>query len=328
MLISTQGFEDLLGKFEENNILADHPATLQHHSGGPMTTSETSSDPFSLIGNLDAERQSGANAMDFSMKGNFVVLFSHIRNLGVCYVFIQGKQILDQVIINKVLKPLLLQFSYTIILTFFKDKSEATVDDLLFGSPNRKLDGSAKTELDILSDVLSNQELGITDAEQDRSFSGQWQSMFGVGGTAEDQQPQLSTNDGGLIDDFLADVGLGDGNATGEGNSAPTSSAGKQGNNMVDANIKSDRMYMPSFLLEQMRKTDPQSMKNGPPKSALAVRDNDKAGGSSASPKGDKKNAKGKDMSAWFNLFADLDPLANPDDLGASQEHQDEKQAC
>ena len=26
------------------------------------------------------------------------------------------------------------------------------------------------------------------------------------------------------------------------------------------------------------------------------------------------------DMSAWFNLFADLDPLSNPDAVGRSQE--------
>ncbi|CAF95468.1 unnamed protein product, partial [Tetraodon nigroviridis] len=25
-----------------------------------------------------------------------------------------------------------------------------------------------------------------------------------------------------------------------------------------------------------------------------------------------------KDMSAWFNLFADLDPLSNPDAIGRS----------
>ena len=193
----------------------------------------------------------------------------------------------------------------------------------MFGSPNRKLDGSVKTELDILSDVLSNQELGITDSEQDRSFSGQWQSMFGG-----DQQQETIGGAGGLLDDdFLGASGLG--GLGGLGVSPATAEAsndaggGKSGKNMVDANIKSDRMYMPSFLMDQMRKTDPQALKNGPPKSALAVRDSDKN-----SSKGEKGSAKGKDMSAWFNLFADLDPLANPDDVGASLENQNEKQAC
>lgn len=194
----------------------------------------------------------------------------------------------------------------------------------MFGTPNRKLDGSVKTELDILSDVLSNQELGITDSEQDRSFSGQWQSMFGG-----DQQQEISGGAGGLLDDdFLGASGLG--GLGGLGASPATTEAanggGKSGN-MVDANIKSDRMYMPSFLMDQMRKTDPQALKNGPPKSALAVRDSDKSGDKKAS-KGEKSGVKGKDMSAWFNLFADLDPLANPDDVGASLENQNEKQAC
>ena len=193
----------------------------------------------------------------------------------------------------------------------------------MFGSPNRKLDGSVKTELDILSDVLSNQELGITDSEQDRSFSGQWQSMFGG-----DQQQETSGGAGGLLDDdFLGASGLGGlgslGASPATAEATNGAGGGKPGNNMVDANIKSDRMYMPSFLMDQMRKTDPQALKNGPPKSALAVRDSDKN-----SFKGEKGSAKGKDMSAWFNLFADLDPLANPDDVGASLENQNEKQAC
>ena len=202
------------------------------------------------------------------------------------------------------------------------------MDDLLFGSPNRKLDGSAKTELDILSDVLSNQQLGITESEQDRSFSGQWQSMFG-----SDQQVMADGNSL-LGDDFLGESGLGlGGNAGGIGAlTGGVEGAGKPSSNMVDANIKSDRMYMPSFLLDQMRKTDPHSLMNGPPKSALAVKDNDKTGGSGVgdknTSKGEKSHAKGKDMSAWFNLFADLDPLANPDDVGASLENQGEKQAC
>ena len=164
------------------------------------------------------------------------------------------------------------------------------------------MDGSEKTDLDILTDVLSNQNLGITETEHNKSFSDQWQSMFGTGET-EESTPSMS--------DLLAqDLEKGD-------------STPKQPDNMVDANIKSDRMYMPSFLLEQMRKTDPQALKNGPPKGALSVKDSAKTSG-----KPGKGGDKGKDMSAWFNLFADLDPLANPDDIGDSKDGQNEKQAC
>lgn len=37
----------------------------------------------------------------------------------------------------------------------------------------------------------------------------------------------------------------------------------------------------------------------------------------------DKAAGNSKDLSAWFNLFADLDPLANPDTVGKSDaEHE------
>lgn len=37
----------------------------------------------------------------------------------------------------------------------------------------------------------------------------------------------------------------------------------------------------------------------------------------------DEAAGKSKDLSAWFNLFADLDPLANPDTVGKSDaEHE------
>ena len=65
-----KGFEDLLGKFEENNILADHPS--QHG----MMTSETSSDPFLLISNLDTARRGDGDHLSNPTKGTFLyVLF-------------------------------------------------------------------------------------------------------------------------------------------------------------------------------------------------------------------------------------------------------------
>eukprot|EP00111_Clytia_hemisphaerica_P000168 TCONS_00000402-protein len=246
---NNEGFEDLLGKFEENNVLADKPS---HQPSLISTSTEDTSDPFSFISNLDSDRRKS-----------------------------------DTTPPTKDSLP------------------EPSVDDLLFGSPNRKLDGTEKTDLDILTDVLSNQNLGITETEHNKSFSDQWQSMFGAG-VSEESTPSMS--------DLLAQ----------DLENSKSDSTPKQPENMVDANIKSDRMYMPSFLLEQMRKTDPQALKNGPPKGALAVKDSAKA----SSGKPGKSGEKGKDMSAWFNLFADLDPLANPDDIGDSKDGQSEKQAC
>ena len=48
------GFEDLLGKFEENNILADKPS---HQPSLVSTATEDNADPFSFISNLDADRR-------------------------------------------------------------------------------------------------------------------------------------------------------------------------------------------------------------------------------------------------------------------------------
>ena len=40
-------------------------------------------------------------------------------------------------------------------------------------------------------------------------------------------------------------------------------------------------------------------------------------------PKASSSSTKTKDMSQWFSLFADLDPLANPDAIGKSTKETD-----
>ena len=47
----------------------------------------------------------------------------------------------------------------------------------------------------------------------------------------------------------------------------------------------------------------------------------------SSKPQVFKKGQK-TDMSAWFNLFADLDPLANPDDIGREEGKEVEDRNC
>ncbi|CAH1249812.1 ICA1 [Branchiostoma lanceolatum] len=44
--------------------------------------------------------------------------------------------------------------------------------------------------------------------------------------------------------------------------------------------------------------------------------------------KGKPGKGAGKDMSAWFNLFADLDPLANPDAIGRKEGENQEERNC
>ncbi|XP_002158437.1 islet cell autoantigen 1 isoform X1 [Hydra vulgaris] len=168
-----------------------------------------------------------------------------------------------------------------------------SVDDLLFGSPVRQLkNDNQQSDIDILSEVLSNQSLGISDSEYNSSFSSQWQSLFG----AKDSKTSMNEV-------------------------APA-----MGGN-IDPGMKS-KMFMPSFLLSQMRQVDPIAMsQGGAPKDINSVKDNSKA--ERAQPiklaKAKENDKKGKDMSAWFNLFADLDPLANPDEVDGTVKG---KQAC
>ena len=44
---------------------------------------------------------------------------------------------------------------------------------------------------------------------------------------------------------------------------------------------------------------------------------------SESAKKSSKSQSKNKDMSQWFSLFADLDPLANPDAIGKSTKESD-----
>ena len=75
--------------------------------------------------------------------------------------------------------------------------------------------------------------------------------------------------------------------------------------------------FMPSFLMEQLRQADPQAAMQGAPPGFSAVSETGSTGPPPPKGKGkENKSKKGKDMSAWFNLFSDLDPLANPDAIG------------
>ena len=168
------------------------------------------------------------------------------------------------------------------------------MDDLLFGSPVRQSKNDPhQSDIDILSEVLSNQSLGITDSEHNSSFSSQWQSLFGA------KESKKSLNEVN-----------------------PTMGG------YTDVDMKS-KMFMPSFLLSQIREVDPVAMaQGGAPRDANSVKDSAKAERTQPAKhvKAKKENdRKGKDMSAWFNLFADLDPLANPDEVDGTAK---EKQAC
>ena len=164
------------------------------------------------------------------------------------------------------------------------------MDDLLFGSADKTPDLQSKSDLDLLSDVLGSASFNETEylSGPQSGFSKQWNDMFGQQQPPENMsQNTVMQMDGGGID---------------------TSTAGG--------------MYMPSFLMEQMKQIDPIAASSGAPANAAAAREPDsKNKGKGVKPK------KGQDMSAWFNLFSDLDPLANPDAIGLSKD-ADQERSC
>ena len=174
-------------------------------------------------------------------------------------------------------------------------ESNPSVDDLLFGLPNQNPDNSTKSDMDLLSDVLNNHSLGINDMELNNSFSSQWQSMFG-------------STEGAEIDGNISMKNV------------------KKEAVCTEGDLE-NQMFMPSFLLDQIGKAVP--MNESSSKGMMANKDPSKYVKPTTNLYGNQKNEpQGKDMSAWFSLFADLDPLSNPDAVGACEIATDGKQAC
>jgi hypothetical protein len=179
----------------------------------------------------------------------------------------------------------------------------SSIDELLFGLPHQQGDPSTgeKSDMDLLSDVLNNQSLGINDKDLNNSFASQWQSMFG-----SNDQPEIDSTNTGTTDETTN----------------PT------------AEPDNNRMFMPSFLLDQIGK--PAMGQSSKLTSTSTNKDQSKIfskpgstglyGANAHATKGE--TPPGKDMSKWFSLFADLDPLANPDAVGATEVASDGKQAC
>lgn len=169
------------------------------------------------------------------------------------------------------------------------------MDDILFGIDDGSIaEQRSKSDMDLLGDVLGaasfNESEYLSGAQS--GFSKQWNDMFGQQQVVENTQQSATMS---------LESGM------------ETSTSGG--------------MYMPSFLMEQMRQVDPIAASTGAPVNAAAAaaaeaaEPNNRNKGKTAKPK------KGQDMSAWFNLFSDLDPLANPDAIGQSKD-ADQERSC
>lgn len=161
--------------------------------------------------------------------------------------------------------------------------------DLL--SDDLLVDDSEKDDMTILNEILN----APSKAGED-DFSREWQAVFGhtalgSGATLTPSEPDQSNSPSGFMPSDLLDLNqqMGDLNMNATGAAVTGSNA--------------------SNVSEQTQASKPESQSK-----QLGAR-----------PKTTKKGQKA-DMSAWFNLFADLDPLADPDSIGKKTEQADE--AC
>lgn len=136
--------------------------------------------------------------------------------------------------------------------------------------------------------ALLNEILGSTSLDEGE-FSQEWQEVFGKG-----DQGSGATSRGGL----------------------------------VEPQQEEDSIFLPSHLLDQNRNNLQSSLSDWamsiPQPISQATEQSSGANQNPSRPAAVRETPEtAKDLSAWFNLFADLDPLSNPDAVGRSgQEHE------
>ena len=194
-----------------------------------------------------------------------------------------------------------------------------TADDLLFGSPTREERGAEnKSDLDILNEILgaTGASGGQNTAESDNSFSKTWKDMFGdepVEGTQPSQDPSQSWSEGAhnfmMPSDLLNSMAKFD--PFGE---VPSSVPPQHG--MGPASTGLDGLLSRPQLPGGLRQNN-QAVSEGKQAQSLPGKGKEKA-----------KGKKGSDMSAWFSLFSDLDPLANPDAVDKQNKKSEEDRQC
>lgn len=163
---------------------------------------------------------------------------------------------------------------------------------MLFGFGEGSVEQQARSDMDLLTDALGSAAFNEKEylSGSQSGFSKEWNDMFGQQQTIENTKQSVMMPMDGM------DGGV------------ETSTAGG--------------MYMPSFLMEQMRQVDPMAANSGAPSNAASAAEPE-----SKNKMKNGKPKKGQDMSAWFNLFSDLDPLANPDAIGESKD-ADQERSC
>ncbi|RXM29187.1 Islet cell autoantigen 1 [Acipenser ruthenus] len=157
--------------------------------------------------------------------------------------------------------------------------------DLFIDSSSQEHDGGDKDEMAFMNEILNTSPL------EDEDFSKQWQAVFGE------------------------DISLSSANtsAAGETLQDDPSSSGFLPSQLLDQNMNN---FQSSFADWAVSSTQPAA--------PLSEEQSDGSNQNMITRTSVKETPKpAKDLSAWFNLFADLDPLSNPDAVGKTdKEHE------
>ncbi|CAL8248688.1 unnamed protein product [Lota lota] len=174
-----------------------------------------------------------------------------------------------------------------------KPSAEATDgrEDLL--PANQEEENGEKDIMALLNDLLGGATL------KEGEFSQEWREVFGEG------------------EELGAGLGMESGQVSGRGGGAEWTQ-------------QDGDYFLPSHLLDQSlesvqptgQRSNTDGARSTPQPVATATEQSSGANKSPSRPTAKETVGISKDLSAWFNLFADLDPLSNPDALGKQGEHE------
>ncbi|XP_058868084.1 islet cell autoantigen 1-like protein isoform X3 [Acipenser ruthenus] len=175
------------------------------------------------------------------------------------------------------------------ILSGFEDvdlsgKENTAPQDLLIDS-SQEHDGGDKDEMAFMNEILNTSPL------EDEDFSKEWQAVFG------EDSSLSSANTSAAEEPFHDDP----------------SSSGFLPSQLLDQNMNHLQASFADWAVSSTQPAAPQSIEQSDGSNQNII--------TKTSVKETPKPA--KDLSAWFSLFADLDPLSNPDAVGKTdKEHE------
>ncbi|XP_067125563.1 islet cell autoantigen 1 [Centruroides vittatus] len=168
-----------------------------------------------------------------------------------------------------------------------------------------------KDDLAFLNNILSNSSENIPSNELENSFAHQWQTAFGASST---EKSAIENELESLLDDMHKSGTTSEPNIP---NFLPSQLL-EMTSGFSDMDLSSAAL----IPVQQSQKSDISNnltTSNSKPTSSTSKQ---KQPATAASKKGKK------DISAWFNLFADLDPLSNPDAIGKKKDDGDDDRNC